>query len=104
MNLKKTIKMTSMILFMVFAISSVTEYSFAYWATNVTAPTDTSTEGIASVGTWVVYDQWDAGTTYFIGDRVVNNGIVYEAKKNNPTKQPGVDGGWNSQWIQIGPA
>lgn len=104
MNLKKTIKMTSMILFMVFAISSVTEYSFAYWASNVTPPTNTSTEGVASIGAWQTVPQWTAGTTYVIGDRVVNNGIIYEAKKNNPTRQPGVDSGWNSEWLQIGPA
>jgi hypothetical protein len=56
------------------------------------------------MGDWLAIPQWEAGVTYLIGDRVVNNGSIYEAKKDNPNKEPGVDGGWNSEWIVIGPA
>ena len=102
MELKRMIKTAAVMIIMVFAVSNITEYSYAYWATNVTVPADDSTVGDVGVGTWTMLTQWDANATYSIGDRVSNNGIIYEAKKNNPTKQPGVDTGWNSEWIQIG--
>jgi len=101
MNVKQVVIKLTMILFMVFAVSSVTEYSYAYWATNVTPPSSVNTTGTVGVGTYTFSAQWDPGTTYSIGDRVTNNGVTYEAKKNNPTKEPGVDTGWKSDWIVV---
>ncbi len=39
--------------------------------------------------------------TYVIGDQVTHNGTTYQAKKDNPTKEPGVSGGWASQWTVL---
>jgi len=101
MNVKKTTLTIAMMIFMVFAISGVTEASYAYWASNVTAPANSDTTGTIGVGTWSFIPQWDANTTYLTGDQVINNGFVYEAKRDNPTREPGVDGGWNRDWTQI---
>ena len=104
MNVKKVFLTAAMMLFMVFAVSGLADQTYAYWASNVTAPADTNSIGTAAIGTWSVIPQWDPAATYVIGDQVVNNGTIYEAKKNNPTREPGVDGGWNSEWLVIGPA
>jgi hypothetical protein len=104
MNIKKMFLTAAMMLFMVFAISGLAENTYAYWASNVAPPTASDTSGTIGIGAWAVIPQWDPAGTYLIGDRVVNNGSIYEAKKDNPTKEPGVDSGWSSQWTLIGPA
>jgi hypothetical protein len=102
MYLKRLALKIAVITFMVFAVSSVTEYSFAYWASNVVPPPTTTTTGDVGVGIFDYYELWSINGVYLIGDQVKNNGVIYQAKKNNPTKEPGVDGGWNSQWTVIG--
>ena len=75
-----------------------TSQTYAYWSTiNLS---DTISETV-EIGEWTVILQWDPNKTYVIGDRVINNGITYEAKKNNPTREPGVSSGWNSEWTQL---
>lgn len=101
MNIKRYVYRFTMILIMVFALSSVTEYSYAYWATNLQGDIALNPDLTTTTGSWTFAPQWDANTTYSIGDRVTNNGIIYEAKKNSPNREPGVDSGWASQWIQI---
>ncbi len=102
MNIKRSAFRIAVIIIMGFSISSVIEYSYAYWASNVLPPTNTPTEGNVSVGTYTYYEPWTSDGVYVIGDQVTHNGVIYQAKKNNPTKEPGVDGGWNSQWTAIG--
>ena len=102
MNLKRLALKIAVITIMVFAVSSVTEYSYAYWASNVTAPSNMTTEGDVGVGTFAYYEPWTSDGVYAVGDQVSHNGVIYQAKKANPTKEPGVDAGWNSQWTVIG--
>ena len=104
MNFKKIAFILSISMFMVSTLSIVSDQTYAYWATNVDVPSVETTVGTISVGDWGIYPLWDSTATYSIGDRVENNGYIYEAKKNNPTREPGVDRGWNSQWYLIGPA
>lgn len=88
---------------MVFSLSLVTPHTFAYWRTSLTGDTHSLTGTTTTTGTWtqtfIVY--WDANGTYLSGDIVSHNGVDYRAKKDNPTKEPGVDGGWTSQWTAL---
>ena len=85
--------------FHVFSLSLVTPDSLAYWV-SVTGDTD-QVNATVTAGTWDQAFPWDVNETYLIGDVVTNNGVTYKAKKDNPTKEPGVDGGWNSQWTVV---
>lgn len=80
-----------------------TSNTYAYWATNIAGNTASDNSAI-TIGTWDFIPQWDANTTYFLGNRVVNNGDIYEAKRDFPGREPGVAGGWNRDWTYIGPA
>ena len=79
MKIKKTFLTISIAIFMVFSLSFATTDSFAYWTAGASG--DTSDIATASV--------------------LTNNGTTYRAKKNNPTKEPGVDRGWASQWTVV---
>ena len=103
MSIKRIIPTITMMLFMVFALSQVTESTFAYWASSITGDNDTATANV-TMGDWQTIPAWDSQSTYLTGDQVQHNGTVYEAKKDNPTKEPGVSGGWKSEWLEIGPA
>ena len=83
------------------ALSGVSE-SYAYWASSIAGDADTVVASV-SMGTWTFYEPWSSSGSYLIGDQVQHNGVIYEAKKDNPTKEPGVSGGWTSQWTEIGP-
>ena len=100
MNIKKTFLKISIAIFMVFSLSLVTTESFAYWASSVTG-NNNSTTATVTIGTWTQVYPWDSGTSYLTGDQVTHNGTTYQAKKDNPTKEPGVDGGWTSQWTAL---
>ena len=102
MYLKRLAVKIAVITFMVFAVSSVTEYSYAYWASNIVAPADIDTVGTVSVGTYNYIEPWTIDGVYLIGDQVSNNGVIYQAKKDAPNKEPGIDSGWSSQWTVIG--
>lgn len=102
-KLQKVLR-TAVLSLVVFSSLAVVSDTYAYWAAGVSTATDTQT-ALVSVGTWqTTVDQWDPAGTYLIGDRVINNGSIYEAKKDNPVKEPGVDGGWKGEWTLIGPA
>jgi hypothetical protein len=73
--------------------------SYAYWASNITGNSDTSSTS-ATVGTWTFIEPWVAGTSYNVGDQVTHNGGTYEAKKSGILKEPGV-GSWKSDWRQL---
>lgn len=101
MNLKKFALTAAMMVFMVFAISGLADQTYAYWASNVTAPIDTGATSTSSVGTWTVNaPQYDPNTSYAVGDVVTNNGITYTAKKSGLLVEPGVANGWKSDWTQ----
>lgn len=100
MKLKKTFLALAITIFMVFSLAFATSDSLAYWATSVNGNSNTAV-ATATIGTWIQAFPWDTNETYVIGDLVTNNGRTYRAKKDNPTKEPGVDGGWNSQWTVV---
>jgi hypothetical protein len=100
MRIKQFVLTTAIGIFMVFSLSLVTPQTYAYWASGVTITNDNSTANI-TVGTWDQIFPWDTNATYVVGDLVTNNGTTYRAKKDNPTKEPGVDGGWSSQWTAV---
>lgn len=104
MRLIKLLKLYVVITIMVFTIALSTEQSFAFWASGVTGPAIGNTVGTIQTGAWQTIPQWDSNTSYLVGDQVINNGSIYQAKKNNPTREPGVSGGWKSDWTLIGPA
>jgi hypothetical protein len=101
-RLYKTLRIAILSL-VVFSALSVASESYAYWASSITGNNAVDTATV-TMGTWQTIPQWDPAGTYLTGDQVVNNGFIYQAKKDNPTKQPGVDNGWTSQWTEIGPA
>ena len=98
MKLKKTFLALAIIIFMVFSLSFVTSDSLAYWANGVTITQGSQTSTV-TIGTWIL--PWDINTSYLAGDQVTNNGVTYQAKKDNPTKEPGVDSGWTSEWTAL---
>ncbi len=102
MNIKKLALILSLSFLMVSSLSLVNDKTYAYWATNIDVPSIANSVGTINVGAW--YPAWDPNATYLLGDRVEHNGNVYEAKKDNPTKEPGVDSGWQSSWVLIEPA
>lgn len=102
MNVKRYVIKIAVMIIMVFAISSVTENSYAYWVSNVTVPSDTSTLGDVGIGNWAIVEPWSSVVTYNIGDQVTHNGTTYEAKKVNTNVEPGVVNGWKGSWTVIG--
>jgi capsule polysaccharide export protein KpsE/RkpR len=98
MKIKQIFLTLSITNFMVFSLSLVTADSFAYWQGSVIVNLDTTQSATVTVGTWAQAFPWDPNATYVIGDIVTNNGVTYTVKKENPTKEPGVDKGWHSEW------
>ena len=100
MKIKRKILFLAIVSFMFLASSFVTSDSYAYWASSVSnaSSTEVATD---SIGVWTFTVPWTSGDTYLTGDLVTNNGSTYRAKTDNPTKEPGVDKGWNSQWTRI---
>ena len=101
MNIKKIFLAISIAIFMVFSLSLTTSESFAFWSSGFIGDSAINPDVTVTVGTWTFATPWDSGTTYLIGDRVTHNGTTYEAKKDNPTKEPGVAAGWTSEWTAL---
>ncbi len=101
MKINKVFLYLSLAIFMVFSLSLVTPNSFAYWTEGTIGDISDTASTNVSTGTWTQAFPWDTNATYVTGDLVTNNGTTYQAKKDNPTKEPGVDGGWNSQWTVV---
>jgi hypothetical protein len=101
MKHKKNILQLAILIFMVFSLSFVMPKSFAVWSdVQLIKSTPTS----VSLGEWEQVFPWDPNETYEEGDLVIVDGIVYEAKRNNPSREPGVDVGWQRDWSSNGPA
>ncbi len=98
MKIKKRLLIISIMIFMVFSAGSLMHSTFAFWS-NVNLNDQVSDQ--VPIGEWNQIFQWDPDATYLEGDLVTNNGITYEAKRDNPTREPGVDSGWNRDWTQI---
>lgn len=103
MNKKRKLLNITIVLFMVLSLSLSIGHTLAYWQGDVVGDFDTATATV-DTGEWNQAFPYDPNTTYLTGDRVTNNGFIYEAKRDNPTREPGVDGGWNRGWNEIGPA
>ena len=101
MRHKKIILIIAILTLMVFSSLSLTKNTYAYWIGAVNGASDIAT-GTVILGEWNQIFQWDPDATYEAGDIVTNNGITYEAKRNNPTREPGVDNGWNRDWDELG--
>lgn len=99
MQKKRKFLELAIVLFMVFSVSLTTSSTLAYW-TEVNGSSETAVATVTA-GQWQQTFTWDANETYLAGDLVTNNGITYQAKRDNPTRQPGVDPGWNRDWTQI---
>lgn len=98
----KTLLRLSILTLVVFSSSSLIEGSYAYWASGISSSANTINDTITT-GTWsTTTEPYDPNTSYTIGDVVTNNGSTYEAKKSGLLKEPGVDGGWKSDWTLIG--
>lgn len=99
MNKKRKLLNITIVLFMVLSLSLSIGNTLAYWQGDVVGDSDTAT-AMVDTGEWNQAFPWDPNKTYTVGDRVTNNGVTYEAKKDAPTREPGVTGGWKSEWIQ----
>lgn len=100
MKIKKTFLTIAIGVFMVFSLSFATSETFAYFVSSVSGDSDIVAASVTA-GSWDQSFPWDVNDTYITGDVVSHNGVDYRAKKDNPTKEPGVDGGWTSQWTAL---
>ncbi|MEC9485831.1 MAG: carbohydrate-binding protein [Candidatus Izemoplasma sp.] len=100
MKVKKTLLALTLAIMVVFSVSSVTDTTYAYWASNVTGNNNTAT-GTITIGDWAAYPVWDANTSYIAGDIVTYNGMYYEAKKDNIGYEPTITPGWNGRWTEV---
>ena len=97
MRLKKIIYYPIIMLMVLLTLYNTSE-SYAYWST--VKLSDHVNETV-TIGEWTIIFQWDPNKTYVIGDLVTNNGVTYRAKRNNPTREPGVSNGWSSDWTAL---
>jgi len=103
MKKKHTILKLAIMTFMVLSASFVTSDTLAYWV-EVQGNQDTATATVAT-GDWDQAFPYDANRSYEVGDLVINNGNIYEAKKSGTLREPGVGGGgWNRDWTDLGPS
>ena len=100
MNMKRKTLTFFVLSFMVLLALFITSDTHAYWIGGFAGSSEQASAQV-STGVWNQAFEWDPNATYSTGDRVINNGITYEAKRDNPTREPGVDGGWNRDWNQI---
>ena len=100
MSVKRRLLSFFLISFMVLSSLFVIGESYAFWVGGVADANDVVVGNVAT-GVWNQAFEWDPNATYSTGDRVINNGVTYEARRDNPTREPGVGGGWRSEWTQI---
>lgn len=100
MRMKRILLILSIATLMVLSSLSLVTDTYAFWRGDVTGSSDTATASV-STGEWDQVFPWDPNTTYLAGDVVENNGVLYEAKRDNPTREPGVDNGWNRGWFEL---
>lgn len=101
MRLKKLALLAAMMVFMVFAISSVADQTYAYWASNVGAPTNQSISNTATIGSWTFISEWDSNTTYSAGDTVEWQGRTYRANRSSTGVEPRGPWYWWFFWSDI---
>ncbi len=100
MRKKRNLLILTITMFMALSSLSLVTDTYAFWRGDVTGSSDTATATI-NTGEWDQVFQWAPNTTYLAGDVVENNGVFYEAKRDNPTREPGVDNGWQQGWTQL---
>ena len=103
MKKKHTILKLAIMTFMVLSASFVTSDTLAYWAGGLETVSDSKTSTVTT-GEWDQAFPYDANTSYEVGDLVTNNGNTYQAKKSGFLREPGVGGGWNRDWTDLGPS
>lgn len=95
MKLKKHILALSIVVFMFISGLFLTTPTFAYWSIRQLSVNETVD---VNIGEWIFSIEWDPDATYNTGDIVSRNGVLYQAKRNNPTREPGEQAGWQSDW------
>lgn len=100
MKKKQRILHLAIFTFMVFSLSFVMPKSYAIWSDVQLVESTTSS---VLLGEWEQIFPWDANQTYSEGDLVIVDGIIYEAKRDNPTREPG-ERGYRRDWNNNGPA
>jgi len=68
--------------------------SYAYWSSDVSGANTTAIASI-NIGEWNQVFEWSSDNTYSQGDIVERNGVLYEARQDNPFFTPG---GFLSWW------
>lgn len=94
---KKCLLVLTILLLMVSSLLGFMSQSYAYWQAGI-GNADTMATGTITTGAWNQPFEWDPNVTYEAGDLVINNGVIYEAKRNNPTREPGGEPGWQRDW------
>lgn len=89
MKTKKRLLHIAILTFMVFSASFIIPSSLAYWS-NIQMQ-DTAQASVI-IGEWNQIFDWDEDKIYEEGDLVFYNGELYEAKRDNPTREPGSPG------------
>lgn len=100
MNKKRILRRMLVLMFMVFTVSTISDQTYAYWATNITPPIDSETTNVITIGAWSLYDDWQPGVTYYKGDIVYHNGQYYEATRTT-TYEPGAGWFWWFFWKTV---
>lgn len=102
MRLKKMVLTWAVLTLMVFALSSMTEQTYAYWASGIATPNVELRQDTISVGSWgVIIPIWNPTTTYVTGDLVTWNNRTYEARRTNTNWQPGSGWFWWIFWTEV---
>ncbi|MFW6298248.1 MAG: carbohydrate-binding protein [Bacillota bacterium] len=98
MRFKQQLSVFFVLTLMVSSSLFVMSGSHAFWRGEVIG-SNTTASAMMETGEWDQVFQWDPGASYSEGDTVENNGQLYEAKRDNPNREPGVDKGWNKYWF-----
>ncbi len=92
---KKTILTIAVFVFMALWSLFFVSRTHAHWS-DVELSAFTSPD--LTIGEWSLLLEWDPDATYSEGDIVSYNGVLYQARRENPIREPGVDGGWQRDW------
>jgi len=79
----------NILLFLIVIAISLTQPSYAYWASEITPATSTSSS-VVTISDWA--DSWEHQVFYTADTWVLHNGLVYIARKPSMNKEPGEPG------------
>lgn len=76
-------------IFLIFSVSSITDYSYAYWASNVSQPANATTIGNINIADYLLHNYWNSKTKYKKNNIVYHNGEYWKARRDNRNIEPG---------------